>query len=103
MQCNMHPSVRDNSIINIISSEGKRLQKKMLTKGTIQNDALTWILENDNYYLCPSDDNVIQRYAITSVLMSLNQNKTLSHKHECQWEGIKCNLDRRVKEVKYGK
>lgn len=101
MLCNMHPSVRNNSIIKIISSEGKRFEKKLLTKGTFQNDALTWILENDDYYLCPSDDNVIQRYAATAVLMSLNQNSTISYKHECQWRGIKCNLDRRVKEVKY--
>ncbi len=90
-------------IIEKIYSQGISIKKKARQEGTIQNDALKWILQPKNFILCPSSNNIIQRYAATTVFMGLQKQEDLSFDHECQWSGFKCNHSGEITEISFGK
>lgn len=99
--CNMNATQRADliteKIINI------RRKEKAKEVGTVQNDALKWIINEDEMYLCPNSDNLIQRYAAAVIMMGLTQSKTLSNYPECKWKGLKCTHEGQIKEIKMSK
>ena len=77
------------------------LEIRTKRSGTIQNLALTWLLESDDFYTCPSDDNLVQRFAAGAVFIALKGvDFEPKGAHECEWDGIKCNHDGSITEMK---
>ena len=89
---------------------------------TPQGRATTWLIGLDERTLCPSDDKLVQRWALAVMYFStegddwfecsatdvmfcgtsgdfLNKEPFLSPVNECQWAGIECNVDACVTEV----
>lgn len=83
----------------------------MVTEGSAQSRAWTWLLEEDDLYICPADSNVVQRYVMAVFYYSTlgdswfscaNNDNTpcprgadtyrwLTGANECNWFGIDCD------------
>ena len=74
-----------------------------MSENVILDDVLNWLLNDDMYHVCPNDENLVQRYATAAVAMSLDKQSILTSKHECHWEGIKCNHEQKVTIINFGK
>ena len=84
-----------------------------------------WLLESDQYYICPSDTNLIQRFVIVLFHfemsgqtwrecssqplssckvhdMQLSGNNFLSNYHECNWAFVICNNDFQIIALEIG-
>jgi hypothetical protein len=109
----MSPSERKNDIFAILDtvSDPNLLRNEISTRGR----AAKWLVEQDAFYLCPSDTKLIQRYVLALFYFSTNGDywlqcsstnefndcgvqtpfqgafRYLSNKHECDWAGIDCN------------
>jgi len=83
-------------------------------KTSPQSEALDWIIYDDQISLCPGDDKLVQRYALTVIYFALGGDfwmdcgrfssmcegvKFLSEDSECAWDGILCDDDGFVKEI----
>lgn len=83
---------------------------------THQAKAMKWIIDEDEFYVCPDDSNLIQRYILTSFYMGASggswyrcgKNATitscdghpfLSPVHECKWNGIGCDSHSHVTSI----
>lgn len=95
MRCNMDRTMRNDLTTKVIASKSIELQRQ----ASFQQAALEWLLEKDQFYVCPYDGNTVQRYAAATLLMSLGKSNMLSSRHECQWDGIKCNHDGSIKYI----
>ena len=94
----------------------------MVTEGSAQSRAWTWLLEEDDMYICPADSNVVQRYVMAVFYYSTlgdswfscaNNNNTpcprgadtyrwLTGANECNWFGIDCDKNGVVTGMVFG-
>lgn len=81
--------------------------------------AYSWIVDDDELYLCPSDPNLAQRYVLVLLYFSTrgdqwtkcrrdgstpcDKNPFLSATHECEWGGVTCDDSQRVLKLNLGK
>jgi len=96
----MDAIARDTLITEIVS---EHITLELNTK-PLQNTTLRWLIDSDNYYICPDEDNqsaVLQRYVAAMVALSLKPGYKLISKHECGWHGFECNLQQEIKEIRF--
>merc|ERR1719416_388626 len=104
-QCNLTPTQRTDQIYQTLSSISPT--SSLLNPNTPQGRASTWLIADDTYYICPDDDNVIQRYIMALFYYSTNgfewvecsanilnsecdEFRYLSALDECVWFGNRC-------------
>jgi len=58
-----------------------------------QQKALSWLVKDDTYNICPYDTNLIQRFVAATIVLSMNitTEDVLNQKHECSWKGFRCS------------
>lgn len=102
-------------------------QSKLRNRNIPQGLATRWIIDNDNYKLCPNDTKFIQRWTLAVMYYStggdnwlqcsdpkinstdncgteipfVGDKRFLSSVNECEWAGISC-IDDYVTEIEYG-
>lgn len=91
---------------------------------TPQGLATSWIINEDEFKMCPDDRRLIQRWTVAVVYYSMGGNnwfecsaespscggrvpflgdkRFLSEYHECQWAGVSCNTRNRIIEIEFG-
>ena len=95
------------ALVNISSSP------EIYDSNTNQWKAYDWLVNHDTFFVCPGDDNVIQRYVLALLYFSTSGDfwnkcsangsrsiceyaRFLSGAHECDWGGVHCDSSSHV-------
>lgn len=112
-RCNLDPTTRRAQILATLGS-GVSDANSLATSGTPQNLAAEWLIDGDDFHVCPSDEKMVQRYVMALFYYSTegnswstcSENDTdcagtpyLSPVHECEWVGSACNSDQCITEI----
>jgi hypothetical protein len=107
----MMPSQRDSEITSLLFNV--TMPSMFLDgNGNAQARAYQWLVNEDEFYVCPYDPNVAQRYILAVLYFATNgeawlhcsnntasscdEDRFLSASHECEWGGVGCNSDNHV-------
>ena len=118
-RCNLSDEEREAAITNQLMQVTDSSQ--LLNANTPQNSALNWIIHEDfDYYACPYDKDLIQRYIMAVLYFSTGGDKWLecngnimnnncpkgenflSGVSECEWGGSSCTNEGAVFNVTFG-
>ena len=127
LPCDMTPELRSEAIFFILLSVSPPVL--LSDNRTPQGKAFDWIVSEDAYYACPSDErcSLIQRYILAVVYFSSGGNnwfqcsadttsgddcgnefpfvgdtRFLDSASECEWAGITCSNNGCVTEIEFG-
>ena len=104
-ECNMIPAKRLNGIKNLLDSVSD--PSLLSNRYSSQGKALDWILFTDERRLCPTDKDLVQRYALAVFYYATDGDKWIARGnflrdvHECGWSGIVCDGNRNVVEMEF--
>jgi len=112
--CGVDPTTRRSQILGVLSGPVSTTNA-LNTPGTPQNAAVNWLIDDDEFQVCPGDEKIIQRYVMAVFYYSTEgsswsecaqtgpcpggQENFLDKKHECEWGGISCNNDLCITEI----
>lgn len=91
----------------------------------MQGKAADWLINQDEYLICPDDPKVVQRFALAVIYFATNgdnwlqcsatgldpcgfedpfvgDSRFLSAENECDWAGISCDPLSCVNEIEFG-
>ena len=129
LPCDMTPEQRAEEILfTLVDISSPAL---LSDPATPQGRAFRWLVDEDAFYVCPSDNtcDVIQRFVLAVIYFSTNgpnwfqcsgnraasddcgndfpfdqgQSRFLAPVTECNWAGIRCSEDLCVTEIEFGK
>lgn len=123
-KCGMTPEERSTRIMSVLDSVVAN-PIDLRTDGTMQQQATEWLIEEDEFLVCPQDPKLVQRWALAVIYFATNGNdwlqcsrdgldlcgfedpfvgdsRFLSADHECGWAGISCDSQQCVNEIEFG-
>jgi len=113
LKCNLTVTERRSQILSALKSDVSN-STLLNTEGTPQYNAAEWLIGEDDFYVCPDDKKMIQRYVMglfyystegpswTSCSegdISCSGTSYLSAVNECEWFGSACNVDLCITEI----
>lgn len=122
--CHANEVERAQQISDIIIENTKTTFGDILNDSSPQHRAFHWLMYEDEVYVCPEDDGIVQRYVIAVFYFATGgdtwtrcgANKAhsscdetngevrfLSAAHECQWYGISCDGINSITKIAYEK
>ena len=124
-KCGMTPEERAARILAILVTVTDPLFLSDPT--TIQGQAADWLIEQDEYVVCPDDPKLVQRFALAVMYFATNgddwlqcsanpmaldscgfedpfvgDKRFLSAVNECEWAGITCDQHMCVDQIEFG-
>lgn len=113
LRCNLTVAERRTQILSTLETSVSD-STVLSTEGTPQYNAAEWLIGGDDFYVCPNDSKMIQRYVMGLFYYSTegptwttcsegdvdcSGTSYLSPVHECEWFGSACNTDLCVTEI----
>lgn len=122
--CHANEVERAQQISDIIIENTKTTFQDILDDSSPQHKAFHWLMYEDEVYVCPEDNGIIQRYVIAVFYFATGGDtwtrcgahtahsscdetneevRFLSGAHECQWYGISCDGMNSITKIAYEK
>ena len=122
-KCGMTPEERAARILAILDGVANPISLRDI--GLMQGKAADWLINQDEYLICPDDPKIVQRFALAVIYFATNgdewlqcsangldpcgfedpfvgDSRFLSAVNECNWAGIACDPLMCVTEVEFG-
>ena len=113
--CGLEPNTRRNQIRNKLRGDVST-SASLNSAGSPQSLAFNWLVDNDDFVVCPDDDKLIQRYVMAVFYFSTEGDSWtecsedggcpgtnfLEGTHECDWFGLTCNADKCITQIVFG-
>jgi len=114
LPCGLDANTRRNQILGTLRGTVSA-NNALNSPGSPQNLASNWLINEDDFEVCPGDEKIVQRYVMALFYFSTDGSawsqcgqvgpcggggkSFLSDKNECEWSGITCNNDDCVTEI----
>ena len=122
--CHANEVERAQQISDLIIESTETTFQDILNDSTPQHRAFHWLMYEDEVYVCPEDEGIVQRYVIAVFYFATGGDtwtrcgadkaysscdetngevRFLSVAHECQWYGISCDGMNSITKIAYEK
>lgn len=117
--CGITDQQRRTQIMNTLSGPVSAANL-LTTTDTPQYNAVEWLIGSDEFFVCPGDEKLIQRYVMALFYFSTDgaswdqckqaggacppgNKRYLSKDNECDWFGNTCDAEKCITEIIFGK